>query len=58
MREKQHLPAELWDMQAQSSEGKMILRQAKATLGQCGIHVVDSPAEIGKKVLEIHNKNS
>ena len=30
----------------------------KATLGQCGIYVVDSPAEIGKKVLEIHNKNS
>ena len=30
----------------------------KATLSQCGIYVVDSPAEIGKKVLEIHNKNS
>jgi succinyl-CoA synthetase alpha subunit len=30
----------------------------KAILSQCGIYVVDSPAEIGKKVLEIHNKNS
>ena len=30
----------------------------KATLSQCGIYVVDSPAKIGKKVLEIHNKNS
>lgn len=30
----------------------------KGILSQCGINVVDSPAEIGKKVLEIHNKNS
>ena len=30
----------------------------KGILSQCGIHVVDSPAEIGKKVLEIHDKNS
>ena len=30
----------------------------KSILSQCGINVVDSPAEIGKKVLEIHNKNS
>ncbi len=30
----------------------------KGILSQCGINVVDSPAEIGKKVLEILNKNS
>ena len=30
----------------------------KGILRQCGIYVVDSPAEIGKKVLEIHNKKS
>ena len=30
----------------------------KGILSQCGINVVDSPAEIGKKVLENHNKNS
>tara|TARA_S200000501_G_scaffold100631_1_gene94171 strand:- start:1118 stop:1999 length:882 start_codon:yes stop_codon:yes gene_type:complete len=30
----------------------------KGILNQSGIHVVDSPAEIGKKVLDIHNKNS
>ena len=30
----------------------------KGVLRQSGIYVVDSPAEIGKKVLEIHNKNS
>ena len=29
----------------------------KGILNQSGIYVVDSPAEIGKKVLEIHNKN-
>ena len=28
----------------------------KRILRECGIHVVDSPAEIGKKVLEINNK--
>ena len=28
----------------------------KRILNLSGIHVVDSPAEIGKKVLEIYNK--
>ena len=28
----------------------------KRILREYGIHVVDSPAEIGKKVLEINNK--
>ena len=27
----------------------------KRILNECGIHVVDSPAEIGKKVIEVIN---
>jgi succinyl-CoA synthetase alpha subunit len=34
--------------------GKNDTAQAKKTiLGECGVHVVDSPAEIGKRMLEV-----